>query len=280
MGTASAGLDLDATYEGLVGAMRSRGRVLVAFSGGVDSGLVARLAHDGLGSNALAVIADAESFSRREREEALTEAREIGIDVHVVEVTELANPTYVANPTNRCYFCRKALAAELRPLAARLQFPVIADGVNVSDLGDHRPGIQAMDEESFWHPLVDFRLEKSDVRALARQLGLSFADKPSNACLSSRIAYGEVITVEKLRRVEVAEEAIRALGFPVVRVRYREGTARIEVPTEDLSRLVAPAVAEAVVEALRDVGFVHVTVDLRGYRSGSMNEGPYPFATR
>lgn len=273
MATVVRGIDPDAVYEGIVAAMRARRRVLVAYSGGVDSGLVARIAHDALGPDALAVIADAESLSRRELDEALDEAREIGIRVEVVRTSELANPSYASNPANRCYFCRKELGAELTPLAARLGYDVIADGVNVSDLGDHRPGIRAMDEEGFWHPLVDAGLAKADVRALARRIGLSFADKPSNACLSSRIAYGEVITVEKLRRVEAAEETIRALGFPVVRVRAHEGVARIEVPLEDVPRIVERGVAERVVAALREAGFVHVTVDLRGYRSGSMNEG-------
>lgn len=273
MATVVRGIDPDAVYEGIVAAMRARRRVLVAYSGGVDSGLVARIAHDALGPDALAVIADAESLSRRELDEALDEAREIGIRVEVVRTSELANPSYASNPANRCYFCRKELGAELSPLAARLGYDVIADGVNVSDLGDHRPGIRAMDEEGFWHPLVDAGLAKADVRALARRIGLSFADKPSNACLSSRIAYGEVITVEKLRRVEAAEETIRALGFPVVRVRAHEGVARIEVPLEDVPRIVERGVAERVVAALREAGFVHVTVDLRGYRSGSMNEG-------
>ncbi|MGQ0797467.1 MAG: ATP-dependent sacrificial sulfur transferase LarE [Methanobacteriota archaeon] len=273
MSTVVRAVDPDEAYDGLVAAVRARRRVLVAYSGGVDSGLVARIAHDALGSEALAVIADAESLTRRELDEALAEAREIGIGVEVVRVSELANPAYASNPTNRCYVCRKGLGAELRPLAARLGFEVVADGVNVSDLGDHRPGIRAMDEEGFWHPLVDAGLAKPDVRALARRLGLSFADKPSNACLSSRIAYGEVITVEKLHRVEAAEEAVRALGFPVVRVRTHEGVARIEVPLDDLARIVVPDVAARVVAALREAGFVHVTVDLRGYRSGSMNEG-------
>ena len=265
--------DLRSAYRAMVSAMRERGRVLVAFSGGVDSGLVARIAADALGSDALAVIADAESFSRHELDEALAEAEEIGIPVRVLEVSELANDAYVANPTNRCYFCRKELGRSLKPLAAELGFATIADGVNVSDLGDHRPGIQAMDEEGFWHPLVDFGMEKSDVRALARELGLSFHAKPSNACLSSRIAYGEVITVEKLQRVDEAEQALRALGFPVVRVRVHEGLARIEVPKEDIPRLTAEGMLERAEAAVRAAGFLYVTVDLRGYRTGSMNEG-------
>ena len=262
-----------AAYDRMVEAMRERGRVLVAFSGGIDSGLVARIAYDALADDALAVLADAESLARRELEEAVSEASEIGIPLRTVRVSELANEQYVANPTNRCYFCRKELGAALKPIAAELGYRTIADGVNLSDLGDYRPGIQAMNEEGFWHPLVQFGFAKEDVRTLARDLGLSFHGKPSNACLSSRISYGEVITVDKLHRVETAEEAIRALGFPVVRVRAHEGIARIEVPKEDLPRIVEPAVASKVARAVREAGFVYVTIDLLGYRSGSMNEG-------
>jgi len=265
--------DVRAAYDRMVEAMRERGRVLVAFSGGIDSGLVARIAYDALADDALAVLADAESLARRELEEAVSEASEIGIPLRTVRVSELANEQYVANPTNRCYFCRKELGAALKPIAAELGYRTIADGVNLSDLGDHRPGIQAMNEEGFWHPLVEFGFAKEDVRTLARDLGLSFHGKPSNACLSSRISYGEVITMDKLHRVEAAEEAIRALGFPVVRVRAHEGIARIEVPKEDLPRIVEPAVAVKVARAVREAGFVYVTIDLLGYRSGSMNEG-------
>ncbi len=266
-------LDLETLYRGLLRSMRLRGRVLVAYSGGVDSGLVARLAHDALGTDALAVLADSESLSRRERDEAVAEAAEIGIPLRILPMSELGNAAYVANPSNRCYFCRKELGRHLRPLASELGFGAIADGVNVSDLGDVRPGIQAMNEEGFWHPLVEHGLGKEEVRALARHLGLSFHDKPSNACLSSRIAYGEVITLEKLQRVDVAEQALRALGFPIVRVRAHEGIARIEVPPEDIPRLASPEISEKAMAAVRAAGFVYVTVDLRGYRSGSMREG-------
>ena len=273
MSVAARIVDLDAAYRGIVGAMRERGRVLVAFSGGVDSGLVARIARDALDTGALAAISDAESLPRRELEDALSNAREIGIAVRVVPVSELANASYVANPTNRCYFCRTELGVALKPVASEFGARAIADGVNVSDLGDHRPGIRAMDEAGFWHPLVEFGLGKAEVRALARRLGLTFHGKPSNSCLSSRIVYGEGITLEKLRRVEAAEVALHALGFPVVRVRSHEAVARIEVPLEDLPRLLSRDVAERVVDEVRRAGFLHVSVDLRGYRSGSMNEG-------
>jgi uncharacterized protein len=265
-------VDLSGVYNRIVDAMRARNRVLVAFSGGVDSGLVARIAHDALADDAIAVIADAESFSRHELAEALEEADEIGIPVRVIRVSELANDSYAANPTNRCYFCRKELGKTLRPLAVELGCTTIADGVNASDLGEFRPGIQAMNEAGFWHPLVDFGLAKADVRELSRQLGLSFHAKPSNACLSSRIAYGEAITIEKLRRVEHAEQGVRDLGFPIVRVRSHEGLARIEVPKEDLPRISAREIAEKVEQVVRSAGFAQVIVDPRGYRSGSMNE--------
>lgn len=265
--------DLGVLHERMVAAMARRRRVLVAFSGGVDSGLVARVAHDALGDDALAVVADAESVARWELEEALAEAAEIGIRVHVLPVSELASPAYSANPTNRCYFCRQELGRSLRPFADRLAFPTIADGVNASDLGDDRPGIRAMDEAGFWHPLVEFGLSKADVRALARRLGLSFHDKPSNACLSSRIAHGEAITVQKLRRVEAAEVALRALGFRVVRVRAHEGTARIEVLPADLERITAPEMLDRVEQAVLETGFERVTVDPTGYRGGPAAAG-------
>lgn len=259
-------------YDALRAAMRTRGRVLVAYSGGVDSGLVAKVAHDALGEDALAVITDAETLPRRELEAAVAEAEEIGIALRVVPVEELANPAYRQNLPNRCFFCRQELAEVLRPLLREEGFAVVADGINLSDLGDHRPGIRAMDEAGFWHPLVEAGLDKDAVRRMARALGLSFWDKPSDACLSSRVAYGEVITVDKLRQVEAAEALLHDLGFATCRVRHHGAVARIEVPPADLPRLLEPEVARRVEEGLRALGFAYVTADLRGYRSGSLNE--------
>lgn len=258
-------MDLLATGVSIVRSFRSRGRVLVAFSGGVDSGLVARLAHDALDGNALAVIADAESLSRRELAEARDEAREIGIALRVVSVSEIANADYQRNPTNRCYFCRSGLVTVLVDIATEEGFTSIADGVNVSDLGDVRPGIRAMDEAGFWHPLVEYGLAKADVRALAKQLGLSFHDKPSNACLSSRIPHGTAITLELLRQVETAEEVLRQRGFRQVRIRHHGSTARIEVLPEEIPRL--REMREGVAAALRAVGYEETVIAPEGYRA-------------
>jgi uncharacterized protein len=256
---------LQVSYETIRRAAVSKGRVLVAYSGGVDSGLVAKIVFDAIGDGALAVLADSESLARWEVEAATAHAEEIGIPLRVVGTSELASEEYRMNPANRCYFCREGLADELVPIARREGFAAIADGINVSDLGDVRPGIRAMDEAGFWHPLVDADLGKADVRSLARGLGLSFWDKPSNACLSSRIPHGTPITVEVLRQVEVAEDYLRGRGFPQVRVRHEGATARIEVPIQDLPRLLTMEVE--VTRALRSVGYRETVIDPRGYRS-------------
>lgn len=256
---------LQRKYDTIREAVVRRGRVLVAYSGGVDSGLVAKIVHDALGDDSLAVLADSESLARREVEAATAQAMEIGIPLRVIGTSELASEDYRKNPSNRCYFCREGLADELVPIAQREGFSAIADGINVSDLGDVRPGIRAMDEAGFWHPLVDAGLAKSDVRTLAQELGLSFFDKPSNACLSSRIPHGTTITVELLRQVEVAEDLLRDRGFRQVRVRHEGGTARIEVPVQDLPRL--RAMEGEVARALRSVGYRDTVIDPKGYRS-------------
>src|SRR2546426_4646694 len=195
-------------YETIRRAAASKGRVLVAYSGGVDSGLVARIAYDAIGDRALAVLADSESLSRREVEAATLQAAEIGIPLRVVGTSELASEAYRKNPTNRCYFCREGLADELVPIARREGFVAIADGINASDPGDFRPGIRAMDEAGFWHPPADAGLPKPDVRAPPPALTPSLSAKPSKPCLSSRIPHRMPITVELLRQVEAAEDLL------------------------------------------------------------------------
>jgi len=263
---------IDQAHGRLLQAMKKRGKVLVAFSGGVDSGLVLKLAHDALGDSCLAAIGDSPSLPRRELEAAQGMAAEIGAPFKVVELRELENERYRENTGFRCYYCRTELASALKDLAAVSGFTTIADGANVSDLSDYRPGLKAADENGFWHPLIEFRLDKPAVRAMVRHLGLSWHDKPSSPCLSSRIKTGERVTLEKLAMIEEGEDFLHDFGFRVVRVRYIGGAARIEVPAEDVSRISDPPVLEEVETRLKEVGFASVEVDPKGYRQGSMNK--------
>jgi len=278
--------------------IRSFGSCVVAYSGGVDSVFLARVAVDVLGDKSLAVIADSPSLPRRELAEALDIAKEFQIPVQVVKTDEFNNTEYLANPTNRCYFCKHELFTELEPLARAEGFAVIAYGENASDVGDFRPGAQAAKEFQVRAPLKEVGLTKAEIRELSAQLGLPTADKPQMACLSSRIPYGEAVTPEKLRMIEEGEAVLRDLGFYDVRVRHHElggakgevrgakseppispipptafqHLARIEVGPTELPKLLADDVAGRVAVALKKIGYTHVTLDLQGYRRGSLNE--------
>ncbi len=252
--------------------IRDRGDILVAFSGGVDSGLVCKLAVDALGSRALAVTAQAESLPKREFFAARRFAAEMGIRHRIVQYSELANEAYIENPTNRCYFCRQDLGRALRPIAEEEGIETIADGVLASDLGAWRPGIQAMNEAGFWHPLVDEQMDKAQTRRMARGLGLSFHAKPSMACLSSRIPYGQAVTQERLGRIERAESLLYDLGFREVRVRHVGQIARVEVAEAEVFRLQESPLRSHISQAFQALGFTEVEVDPRGYRTGSLDE--------
>jgi len=254
------------------------GRTLVAYSGGVDSVFLAKVAHDVLGNDALAVIADSPSLPRREFQEAIEIAKQFGFPLHVVNTHEMADDNYTSNPSNRCYFCKSELFENLGEIAKREGWRTIVYGENASDLGDHRPGTAAAKEYQVRAPLKEVGLTKTEIRELSAKLGLPTAGKPQMACLSSRIPYGEPVTEEALRMIEAAENVLRDAGFYEVRVRHHNMgnpklyMARIEVGADELGKFLKEEVRGAVTLALRKIGYAYVTLDLQGYRRGSANE--------
>ncbi|MBF2067495.1 MAG: ATP-dependent sacrificial sulfur transferase LarE [Calothrix sp. C42_A2020_038] len=247
-------------------------RALIAYSGGVDSTLVAKIAYDVLGENALAVTAVSPSLLPEELEDAKIQAATIGIRHQVVETYEMENPNYTANPVNRCYFCKSELHDTLKPLAKQLGYPYVVDGVNADDLHDYRPGIQAAQERGAFSVLAEVGVSKLEVRQLSQQLGLPWWNKPAQPCLSSRFPYGEEITAKKLQRVGRAEIYLRKLGWENLRVRSEQDTARIELPPEHIKDFVVKTDLQSLVSTFQDLGFMFVTLDLEGYRSGKLNQ--------
>jgi uncharacterized protein len=251
-----------------------RGAV-VAYSGGVDSGLLAYVAHLALGARMMAVLADSLSLSRREYRSALAFSRKHGIPLRVIQTREMENPDYHANPANRCYYCKQTLFEQIAQLRKELadaigesEWPVFY-GVNLDDLGDFRPGMQAAQEASILAPFVELGMDKRAIRAICSYYGLEIADKPAMPCLASRIPYGEPVTAEKLRQVEAAEDFLLGIGLRVVRVRHHGSTARIEVPAEDFGLVLENRAT--ITRRFHELGFAYIALDLDGFRSGSMN---------
>ncbi|HZL42196.1 MAG TPA: ATP-dependent sacrificial sulfur transferase LarE [Verrucomicrobiae bacterium] len=278
--------------EQLRALLRSYQSCLVAYSGGVDSVFLAYVAAEVLGDRALAVIADSPSLPRRELEEAIAIGEQFHFPVRVIRTGEFSNPDYTSNPANRCYFCKHELFTSLAPIADSEGFAVIAYGENASDVGDYRPGAQAAAQFQIRAPLKEAALSKSEIRELSARMGLPTADKPQMACLSSRIPHGETVTPEKLTMIEQAENHLRDLGFHDVRVRHHElraqpklkdaaqpspdpaaasYLARIEVGPGELPRFLQDGLSDKIAEALKAIGYSHVTIDLQGYRRGSLN---------
>lgn len=247
-------------------------QALIAYSGGVDSTLVAKIAYDVLGDRALAVTAVSASLLPEELEDAKIQAATIGIAHKIVQTQEMDNPNYTSNPVNRCYFCKSELHDTLKPLALELGYPYVVDGVNADDLHDYRPGIQAAKERGARSPLAEIGVTKAEVRQISQQLGLPWWDKPAQPCLSSRFPYGEEITIAKLQRVGRAEIYLRNLGWQNFRVRSEGDTARIELSPDKIQDFVTTTDLPSLVSVFQNWGFIYVTLDLEGYRSGKLNQ--------
>jgi len=259
-------------YETLRGIIRSMGAVVVGYSGGADSALLIKVAHDELGDRAVAVIAVSESYAQRERDDAIALAELLGIPVAIVDARELDNENYASNPSNRCYYCKTELFTHLSQVARDRDIRWIAYGANHDDLGDYRPGQQAAQEFGVRAPLLEAGLTKAEIRHISKQLGLPTWDKPAMACLSSRFPYGTRITAELLARLDAAEDFLRHdLKFRQVRVRHHDSIARLEVDAGEMNRLLDPEVRELVSDKLKSLGYTYVAVELGGYRSGSLN---------
>jgi uncharacterized protein len=248
------------------------GSVLVAFSGGVDSSYVAYIASSELGANALCVTGQSKSLAQHDFDDVVGLAREFNFRHQVIQTDELSNPDYQQNTSRRCYFCKSELYAKLKPLAESSGIAQLVDGSTTDDLGDYRPGRTAAAEHSTRSPLIEVGMSKSEVRLLSKRAGLPTWDKPASPCLSSRIAYGTAVTIERLSEVERGEAIMRRMGFREFRVRHHDGLVRLEIAPAELDKALCREMAEELAKSFRELGFQYVTLDLHGYRSGAMNE--------
>jgi uncharacterized protein len=265
------GVKLDVKQEALLTQLRDLGSVIVAYSGGADSAYLAWAAHQALGGQAIAITADSASFPESHKRDAEEFAREIGFRHEYIATREFENPDYVKNGPDRCFHCKDELFARLDEVARARGIAHVIYGVNVDDLGDYRPGQGAAKLHAVKAPLVEAGLTKADVRELSKRAGLKTWDRPASACLSSRIPYGTPVTIENVKTVERGEEAIKALGFRQFRVRFHVDLVRIEIAPEELERALAPEMARAFTAIFKPLGFHYVTLDLEGYRQGSLN---------
>ena len=264
--------NLKRKYDSLSDTMRSMRSAIVAYSGGVDSTLVAVVAHENLGDKAIIVTANSASLAPSEFSELLKIAGELKFNHRVIYTKEMESSDYKANTPQRCYFCKEELYTELKTLASKENIPWITNGTNVDDLGDFRPGIKAAKDFIIRSPLVEVGINKDEVRAIAKEINISNWDKPAQACLSSRVAYGIKITDSILNKISLAEEHVKGFGISQVRVRHHGNLARIEVPEQQISILLDKDNNKNITERLKKLGYVYVTVDLQGFRSGSMND--------
>ena len=266
-------MTIDNKMQSIIEALKERGSALVAFSGGVDSSVLAALAYRALGDHALAVTADAPTLAPGELEGAKKVAAQIGINHIVIFYDELHEPEFAKNPVDRCYYCKKGLIRELKKIAQKQSINTIIEGTNYSDMNGHRPGHRAVTEEDIYNPYIEFGVTKEEIREMAHELNLSVADKPSMACLSSRFPYGQMITHDALKRVGEAEAFLQKMGFEVVRVRDHDWIARIEIMPFEMRRFMD--MRDDVAVELKKLGFSYVTLDIMGFRSGSMDEVLY-----
>ena len=263
---------MNAKEQALCDTLASLRSVIVAYSGGVDSAYLALVANRTLGDRAIAVTADSPSYPERHRQMAAQIAQQFGLRHEIIHTSELERPEYRANPANRCYYCKHELYTHLSRLAAD-RHAIVVDGNNADDRGDYRPGRQAAREFGVRSPLDEVNLTKEEIRELSKQAGLPTWDEPASACLSSRIPYHTEVTDEKLRMIERAEQALRTLGFRVCRVRHHDELARVEIARTEMPRAADPDMATAIVRELKAIGYRYVSLDLQGYRTGSLNEG-------